>query len=85
MRTLLLAVILHLVAVGSLLSEEKTVSTYQGKSVEFWAKRLEHDDSKERELAMEAIEVFGKNATPAVPVLIRWLDDGCERYRTFAC
>jgi hypothetical protein len=84
MRSLISAAVLVLFCGGTAWGEEQTAPTYQGKPVEFWVKRLESDDAKERELAMKAIEAFGKDATAALPILIRWLDDRCDEYEAFA-
>ncbi len=56
--------------------------TYGGKPLGYWVWRLQKAEKKEEQsAASQAIIGFGPDAAPAVPALVKMLDDRSEKFR----
>lgn len=73
---------LLLLFAGVAIADDRPTPKYEGKPLDYWVAKLENPaDNKERDLATNALEAFGKDAAPAIPKLLVMLEDKSSEYR----
>jgi HEAT repeat protein len=75
-------VLVAALACGHVRAADADEPTYEGKSLSYWVQRLRTaENENDRTAAANAIQSFGPDAAPAVPALLKLLEDRSANYR----